>query len=152
MPFDKISPSLLRAMRRVTSAMFLALGAALLALGGTAVLDAASSPGLGWVLPAVAFVQGAFLANAGVMLAELTTRAPYKVGINVPFVAANCQTALTVGLVALGPALHPTPFGGAPFGAVSVLVLLGFGMNLVFVVMTKMHWNFTENTGKALPE
>lgn len=42
---------------------------------------------------------GALLASAGLMLLELTPTAPRKVAINVPFVAANFQVALSLGLV-----------------------------------------------------
>ena len=32
------------------------------------------------------------------------------------------------------------------------LCIIGFFMNVFFVVATKVHWNYTENTGKALPK
>lgn len=157
MQFDKISPAQLRIMRIVTAAMFMALGAALAYLGGEPLL--ADTPDMatpsGWALPAAGFVQGVFLINAGLMLLELTTSPPRKMAINVPFVAANFQTALSTGLVALGPALYHMPFIGtaAPSAPeLPVLVVLGFAINLTFVVMTKMHWNYTENTGKPLPK
>ena len=156
MPFDKISHQQLFLMRIVTALTFMALGAGLVYFGGTGALDlsrstSAGAPALPWVLAACAFVQGVFLTNAGLMLLELTTRPPLKVAINVPFVAANFQTALVVGLVALGPVLASV--AAAPQGG-PLLQALSLGSStftLLFVVMTKLHWNFTENTGKALP-
>jgi len=71
----------------------------------------------------------------------------------VPFVAANFQTALCVGLVALGPALFLAPVTAAAAApTLSALCVAGVVLNLSFVVMTKLHWNFTENTGKPLPK
>ncbi|MFT5684718.1 MAG: hypothetical protein ACI8RZ_005662 [Myxococcota bacterium] len=145
MPFDKISPSMLRIMRLVTSAMLIALGGAMVYLGGVGALGADAAL-MAWALPVSAFVYGIFLANAGLMLLELTTRPPLKLSINVPFVAANFQTALCFGLVSLAPAIE-----GA-WSVLSILCVVGVVLNLSFVVMTKMHWNFTENTGKSLPK
>ncbi|MFT5587077.1 MAG: hypothetical protein ACI9VR_004685, partial [Cognaticolwellia sp.] len=138
--------------------LLMSLGAALVYLGGDWAMDfnptATGAPAaLVWALPVSGFVQGVFLANAGLMLLELTTRPPRKLAINVPFVAANFQTALCTGLVALGPALYFAPIVGAEtaeIAALPVISLISFGMTLTFVVMTKLHWNFTENTGKEL--
>ena len=158
MPFDQISPAQLRAMRVVTALMFLLLGAALAGLGALGALRLGPEVGglplaVVWGLPVAALAQGLFLANAGAMLLELISRPPFKVAINVPFVAANFQIALCVGLLAMGPALYFAPVVGAPAAdpALPPLVAAGFAMNLMFVVMTQLHWNCTENTGKALP-
>ena len=159
MPFDKISPSQLRLMRVATAMMFMVLGAALAYFGASGALSDAPAPVglppvLAWGLPVAALVQGLFLTNAGAMLLELVTPPPLKVAINVPFVAANFQTALVVGLIAMGPALYFAPSLGAAAAAdpkLPLLVAAGFAMNFMFVMMTKLHWNFTENTGKPLP-
>jgi hypothetical protein len=153
MPFDRISPSLLRTMRILTGLSLLALSGALVWLSGSHLLDPAHTGALtDWALPAAAVVQGIFLGNAGLMLLELVTRPPFRLAINVPFVASSFQTALTVGLVALAAVLHPAAreaVGGPLLPALSVAAL---GLNFTFVVMTKLHWNHTANTGKALPK
>lgn len=159
MPFDKISPKQLFMMRILTGAMFMAMGVGLAVLSGPCVLDASActtrlpSPA-SWLFPFAALNFGVLLANAGMMLLELVTKPPFKVAINVPFVAGNFQTSLCVGLVAVGLAGKHASLSGDASSAVltmQVLCFAGFAMNLLFVVMTKMHWNFTENTGKALP-
>ncbi len=159
MPFDKISPQMLFVMRIATGLTFVALGAALLYLAGGCVLSTeqcttrfAAPTGSLYLFAGLNF--GAFLLNAGAMLLELVTKPPLKMGINVPFVASNFQTALVVGLVALGLSVKHAGLDGAASGDVSLiqtLVFAGFALNLMFVMMTKMHWNFTANTGKALP-
>jgi hypothetical protein len=150
MPFDRISPAQMRAMRLVTAAAFLALSGGLLWLSAATVRSAgAGASSLDLALPLAAFVQGAFIGNAGLMLAELTTRAPRKLSINVPFVAANFQTSLTVGLVALAPAV--TLPGAASGTALPGLVMGALALNLMFVVLTKLHWNHAANTGTARP-
>ncbi|MFT4627633.1 MAG: hypothetical protein ACI8PZ_006320 [Myxococcota bacterium] len=155
MPFDKISLRQLFFMRLLTGAMFMALGVGLAWLGGSCAVDPAQCV-TGAVSPAdqmfwfASITFGALLLNAGMMLLELTTRPPFKVAINVPFVAANFQVSAAIGLVALGFAVHRIIGSGA--SAIELLCVGGFAMNLVFVVMTKLHWNFTENTGKALPK
>ncbi len=158
MPFDKISPKQLFVMRILTGLTFLALAGAIVVLAGGALLDPtgftsrfAQPTDSMLYLATVAF--GALLANAGLMLLELVTKPPFKMAINVPFVAANFQTALGFGLVAVGLwAKHATLAGESDLGTLQAVTFAGFGMNLFFVVMTKMHWNFTENTGKALPK
>ena len=67
--------------------------------------------------------------------------------------AAHFQTALCVGLLAMGLALYFAPVVGAPAAdpALPPLVAAGIAMNRMFVAMTKLHWRFTEHTGKALP-
>ena len=151
MPFDKISPQMLFLMRIATGLTFFAMGAGLMVLSGGCVLEpgtcaarfAAPTSGL-YFLTALLF--GALLANAGMMLLELVTKPPFKVAINVPFVAANFQTSLVFGLVALGLSIkHATLAGDASggVGAIQALCIAGFALNLVFVLMTKAHWNFT---------
>jgi predicted phosphoribosyltransferase len=89
------------------------------------------------------------------MLLELTMKPPIKLSLGVPFVAANFQVATSVGIAAsvlsVKRLLLP---GDAPAGVIAVqaLCLAGFALCFVFVVMTKLHYNFTENTGKALPK
>ena len=160
MPFDKISPGQMLLMRLLTGAMFLAMGGALAYLAGGCVL----TPGecttrfegsTAWIFLLAALNFGVLLANAGMMLLELVTRPPFKMAINVPFVAGNFQTALCFGLIAVGLSVkHATLPGEAASAvlAVQTLCIAGFAMNLFFVLMTKMHWNFTENTGKPLPQ
>ncbi len=159
MPFDRISRSQLFWMRVATAFTFGALGLGLAVLAGGA-LFAAVPPAtrfdgqVGGLFLLCALVYGLSLTNAGAMLLELVTVPPFKMAINVPFVAANFQTALVMGLVALVFAVqHAARAGEAGAAAVLVQWLLmgGFGLNLLFVLMTKAHWNFTENTGKPLP-
>ncbi len=160
MPFDKISPQMLFVMRILTGLMFVAMGVGLLYLAGGCVLDSSqcttrfAQPTDGMFLfSAVLF--GALLANAGAMLLELVTKPPMKMAINVPFVAANFQTAVVFGLVAMGLALRHATLPGeasANVATIQALSIAGFAMSLMFAVMTKMHWNFTENTGKPLPK
>lgn len=159
MPFDKISPQQMFFMRLVTGLTFLALGAALVAFSAPCVLDAGAcvtrfpAPA-SWLFPFAALNFGVLLANAGVMLLELVTKPPFKMAINVPFVAGNFQTALCAGLVTLGLAVqHARLPGPASSGVLTLqtVTFAGFAMNLFFVLMTKAHWNFTENTGKPLP-
>lgn len=159
MPFDRISPQQMFWMRVATAATFLALGLALALLAGVALF--ADSPAVtrfgeptGALFLLVAMVFGVFLINAGMMLAELVTKAPLRMAINVPFVAANFQVALAVGLVTMVFTVqHLQRAGEASAAVLSVqtLTLVGFVLNLTFVMMTKAHWNFTENTGKELP-
>jgi hypothetical protein len=149
-PFDKISPRQLLLMRLITAAMFMAAGIALVILGSQAAVDmpVLSLPAqLSWAQPVSALVFGVFAANAGMMLLELTTKPPMKVAINVPFVAANFQVSLCFGLIAVGVAIAA---GGSAL--LTALVIATFGLNFMFVLMTKLHWNFTENTGKPLPK
>ena len=47
------------------------------------------------------------------------------------------------------PAARLSLFGGVL--TLQTVTFAGFAMNLFFVLMTKAHWNFTENTGKPLP-
>ena len=145
MPFDRISPAMLRTMRIVTALSFLGLGGALAALAGLEA-RAAAAP----MATTALAVFGVFLLNAGMMLGELITRVPRKIAINVPFVAMNFQVALTVGLVALGALALEGPAAVSPH--LGALGAVGFASCLMFVMMTKLHWNFTENTGKALPK
>jgi hypothetical protein len=158
MPFDKISPQQLFIMRILTGLTFLALAGAIVVLAGGNLLDPTHATSrftapTDSMLYLVTVAFGALLANAGLMLLELVTKAPFKVAINVPFVAANFQTAVVFGLVAAGLwAKHATLGGESDLGTLQALTFAAFGMNLFFVVMTKMHWNFTENTGKALPK
>jgi hypothetical protein len=160
MPFDKISLRQLFVMRILTALMFMGMGAGLVALAGGCVLAPTQcstrfAHPTDWLFLFAALNFGVLLANAGLMLLELVTKPPLKISINVPFVAANFQTALCFGLIAAAFAAKHLTLVGAVSGGVSVMVALclaGSGMNLVFVVMTKLHWNFTENTGKALPK
>ena len=160
MPFDKISPQQLFVMRILTGLMFMGLGLGVVFTAGSAVLDPSQvstryPEPTGWLFVFAALNFGVLLTNAGMMLLELVTKAPFKMAINVPFVAGNFQTALALGLVAMGLSVrHAMLAGEASSGVVAMqwLCLAGFAMNLFFVVMTKMHWNFTENTGKALPK
>ena len=160
MPFDKISPQQLLVMRILTGVTFLAIGGGLAYLAGGCVLDAGQCATrfegpAAWIYVLSALQFGVLLANAGMMLLELVTRPPFKMAINVPFVAGNFQTALCFGLIALGLSIrHATLPGDASSGVLTLqaLCMAGFAMNLFFVTMTKMHWNFTENTGKALPQ
>ena len=46
----------------------------------------------------------------------------------------------------------PRETSSAAAPTLKALCVAGFVMNLSFVVMTKLHWNFTENTGKPLPK
>ncbi len=65
------------------------------------------------------------------------------------------MTALCVGVVALGLSVQHATLPGEASSAVltmQALCIAGFAMNLLFVLMTKLHWNFTENTGKSLPQ
>jgi|GEM_PF-6635240 len=160
MPFDAISPKQLFVMRILTGVTFLALAGAILVLAGGCVLEPAQcttrfEAPTSWMLFFAALNFGALLANAGLMLLELVTKPPFKMAINVPFVASNMQTSLIFGLVAIGLwTKHATLSGDVSGGVASLQALCaaGFALNLTFVVMTKMHWNFTENTGKPLPE
>ena len=160
MPFDKISLSQLFVMRILTGVMFLAIGGALAFVAGDCVVnpgecttrfEASTAPI--FLLAALSF--GVLVANAGMMLLELVTKPPFKMGINVPFVAGNFQTALCFGLIALGLSVRHAMLPGEASSAVltlQTLCMAGFTMNLFFVLTTKMHWNFTENTGKSLPQ
>lgn len=160
MPFDKISPGQMLVMRILTGVMFLAIGGAVAYLAGSCMFDPGEcttrfegTTAPIFLLAALNF--GVLLANAGMMLLELVTRTPFKMGINVPFVAGNFQTALCFGLIALGLSVkHAALPGEASSGVLTMqmLCMAGFAMNLFFVIMTKMHWNFTENTGKPLPQ
>ena len=160
MPFDKISPSHLLRMRILTGAMFVALGGGLAYVAGGCVLhpEACTTRWQGPTASLFLFAAlnfGVLLANAGLMLLELVTKPPFKMAINVPFVAGNFQTALCVGLVALGLSVRHATLPGEASSAVltiQALCIAGFAMNLLFVLMTKLHWNFTENTGKSLPQ
>lgn len=159
MPFDKISLRQLFLMRILTGLTFLAIGGGLAWTAGGCLLEGTQcttrfEAPAGGVFLFASLNFGALLASAGLMLLELTTKAPLKVAINVPFVAANFQVALALGLVAFGVAVrHAMAVGPASSEAMVLqwLCLGGFAFNLMFVVMTKLHWNFTENTGKALP-
>lgn len=158
MPFDKISPQQLFIMRILTGAMFMAIGGALAYLSGSSLLaqQTGETRDLTYFFAALCF--GVLLANAGMMLLEHVTAPPYKLAINVPFVAGNFQTSLCFGLIAgwLSIAQYAPenrPFGdSSSMGIVQVLCLAGFAMNLFFVMTTKLHWNFTENTGRQLPK
>jgi drug/metabolite transporter superfamily protein YnfA len=159
MPFDRISKTQMFWMRVVTATSFVVLGLGLAALAGSA-LFAESPPAtrlhghLGGLYLFASLAYGLFLTNAGVMLFELITVPPMKMSINVPFVAGNFQTALVVGLITVVFSIaHATGVGEAQPVALQIqwLTLAGFVLNLMFVLMTKAHWNFTENTGKPLP-
>lgn len=147
-------------MRILTGVTFLAIGGGLAYLAGGCVLDAGQcatrfAGPAAWFYLLATLNFGVLLANAGMMLLELVTKPPFKMAINVPFVAGNFQTALCFGLIALGLSVrHATLPGEASSGILTMqtLCVAGVAMNLVFVVMTKMHWNFTENTGKPLPQ
>lgn len=160
MSFDTISPKQLLVMRIFTGFLFLAIGGGLTYLAGGCVLDAGQCATrfegpTAWIYLLATLQFGVLLANAGMMLLELVTKPPFKMAINVPFVAGNFQTALCLGLVALGLSIrHATLHGEASSGVLimQALCMAGFAMNLFFVLMTKMHWNFTENTGKPLPQ
>lgn len=160
MPFDKISPPQMFVMRILTGLMFMGIGGVLAYFAGGCVLDAAQCTSrfegpTASTYPLVALLFGVLLANAGMMLLELVTKPPLKMAINVPFVAGNFQTSLCFGLVAFGLSVkHATLSGGAAgaLTAIQIGCVVGFVMNAFFVVMTKMHWNFTENTGKSLPQ
>jgi hypothetical protein len=159
MPFDKISLRQLFIMRIFTGLMFMAMGSALALMAGSCTLDPtqcttrfASPADNSFMFAALTF--GVLLTNAGIMLLELVTKPPMKLSINVPFVAANFQMALCFGVIAAGVAANHATLSGpvsSNVGTIQALCLAGFAMNLFFVVMTKLHWNFTENTGKALP-
>ncbi|MFT6399646.1 MAG: hypothetical protein ACJAYU_004415 [Bradymonadia bacterium] len=137
----------------------LALGGTLAYLAGGAVMDMASVetrfPGqTSELFMTAALFFGVLLGNAGAMLLQLVTVPPLKMTSNVPFAAANFQTSVAFGLVTAWLAVkHVTTSGDASGEVVVVqhLVIAGFVLNLMSVVMAKMHWNFTENTGKALP-
>ncbi|MFT6146567.1 MAG: hypothetical protein ACJATT_004630 [Myxococcota bacterium] len=149
MPFDKLCVSKLRLMRLATAALFMTAGLALVILGGLEAsqpIAGALPSHLAWAPPVSALVFGVLVASAGMMLLELTTKSPMKVALTVPFVAANVQVALSFGLIAVGVAVVS---GG--FSLVNILVFATFVMNLLFATMTKVHWNFTENTGKKIP-
>lgn len=159
MPLDRITPSQLRVMRVLTGMAFVGLGGLLAftsgsgLLGGDLVTRFAEPIGALWLFASLVF--GVQLVNAGGMLLELVTAPPIKMGINVPFVAASFQSALTMGLVAVPFAVvHLMRAGDASpsLAWVPLLVLAGFALNLAFVMLTKLHWNFTANTGKALPK
>jgi len=160
MPFDKISPRQLFLMRVFTGIMFMVMGAGLAFLAARCALDPAQhstrlAAPAEWMFYFAALNFGVFLTNAGMMLLELVTKPPFKMAINVPFVAANFQTAIVAGLIALGFSLQHLSLAGTASSdvvAIQWLCIAGFGMNLSFVIMTKMHWNFTENTGKPLPK
>jgi len=160
MPFDKISPHQLFIMRILTGTTFVALGGVLAVLSGMGLFDLAqgashSDAPLNWIFYFATLNFGVFLANAGLMLLELITRPPMKLAINVPFVAANFQTALCLGLVATVFAVQRAFLPGTTSSmvpGVEALSIIGCFMNLFFVVMTKLHWNYTENTGKPLPK
>jgi hypothetical protein len=160
MPFDKISPQQMFVMRILTALCFVATGGTLAALSGASLFGLMEgstrfTDTLEGLYLLVGLTFGVFLVNAGAMLMELVTAPPMKMGINVPFVAGNFQTSLTIGLVALLFTLrHVTMAGDASPAVVAIqaLAIAGFALNLVFVMMTKLHWNFTENTGKALPK
>ncbi len=159
MPFDRISKPQMFWMRVATSTSFAVLGLGLAVLAGGALFaeptPATRLPGqLGSLYLLAAMAYGLFLTNSGMMLLELVTVPPIKMAINVPFVAGNYQTALVVGLITMVFAIaHATGAGEAQPVAVQIqwLAMAGFVLNLTFVLMTKAHWNFTENTGKALP-
>ncbi len=160
MPFDKISPRLLFILRILTGVSLLAIGGVLAYLAGAACLDptqsvARFSAPTNMVFYVAGLVFGVLLANAGMMLLELVTKPPFKMAINVPFVAANFQTAAAVGIVAMvfavKHALLPAEMSG-DVQLIQVLSIVGFAFCMTFVVMTKMHYNFTENTGKELPK
>ncbi len=154
MPFDTISLKQLFIMRILTGAMFMALGGALAYLSGGKLLaqQTSETPDLIYFFAALCF--GVLLTNAGMMLLEHVTAPPYKLAINVPFVAGNFQTSLCFGLIAGWLSLEQkTPLGeSSTMGIVPGLCLASFAMNLLFVMTTKLHWNFTENTGKHLPK
>ncbi len=160
MPFDKISPQQMFIMRILTGLMFVGLGIALALSAGGCVVDpmqctARFEPPTSGLYYLAALNFGVLLANAGMMLLELVTKPPFKMAINVPFVAGNFQTSLCFGVVALGLSVQHATLAGEVSSAVTAiqgLCMASFAMNLFFVVMTKMHWNFTENTGKALPK
>jgi hypothetical protein len=147
-------------MRIVTGLAFVVLGAVLALTSGGALLGGADvatrfegAVGALWLFASLVF--GVQLLNAGAMLLELVTPAPLKMGIDVPFVAGSFQSALAMGLVALPFAVAHLSRDGdvaATVTWVPMLVLVGFALNLTFVMLTKLHWNFTENTGKALPK
>lgn len=159
MPFDRISVHQLFVMRILTSLMFLALAAGIVGTAATSLLDPQGTVSrlegpLVVLFGFAALNFGMLLGNAGLMLLELVTKPPLKVAINVPFVAGNFQTALAVGLVSTAFAVrHATLAGSASSEVLAMqwLCLAGWAMNLFFVVMTKLHWNFTENTGRSLP-
>lgn len=145
-PFDRISAAMMRGMRIATGLGFVALGVGLVALALPA-LDgplAAAGP-LAW-LPAATALHGIFLVIAGGMLLELVTRPPLRLAINVPFVASSFQAALTVGLAVM--ALLAWGGTSVPLG-LALAGGAGFGANLLFVVMTKLHWNSEENRAAA---
>ncbi len=160
MPFDRISPRQLFWMRVVTGLMIGGLGLVLgLSAGGAliGVVDDTTrfAEPVGSLFLFASLVFAVHLVNAGMMLLELVTVPPVKIGINVPFVAGNYQTSLVYGLVALVFAGRHMMLAGDASSLVVVvpgLVVLGFVLNLVFVLLTKLHWNFTANTGRALPK
>jgi len=141
-PFDRISPALMRRMRIATGLSFagLGVGMVLAAVPGLRAPLAPAGP-LAW-LPAAAALHGVLLVNAGAMLLELVTRPPLRLALNLPFVAGSFQNALAVGLAVVGllgwaGATAPTPLAAT--------AAVGFAMNLLFVGMTKLHWNFEAN-------
>ena len=158
MPFDKISPQQLFIMRILTGAMFMAIGGALAYLSGSNLLAQQIGQTRDLIYFFAVLCFGVLLANAGMMLLEHVTPPPYKLAINVPFVAGNFQTALCFGLIAGWMSLEQYSALNRPFkdsstmSIVQALCLAGFAMNLFFVMTTKLHWNFTENTGKQLPK
>ncbi len=157
MPFDRISPTQLFWMRIATALSFFAVAGLLGTTAGACVLSAnacttAEAASVSYLFHTVALAQAIFFGNAAMMLLELVTKAPMRLAINVPFVAANFQVALCVGLLALVVGWGVDLGAAAPASATQtrMLITVGFALNLLFVVMTKLHWNFKENTGREL--
>lgn len=159
MPFDRISKTQMFWMRVVTATSFVVVGLAIAGLAGGALFaespPATRLPGqLAGLFLFASMAYGLSLTNAGAMLFELVTVPPMKMSIDVPFVAGNFQTALVMGLITMVFSIaHATGVGEAQPVALQIqwLTIAGFALNLMFVLMTKAHWNFTANTGKPLP-
>ena len=106
----------------------------------------------------MSLVHGVLVAHAGLCLLELLPKKPWKMSVDILFVLGQCANAMCFGLLATG--LNAKAHGlsllagtdSSKVYSVEILTYICTAMISFFVMVTKSHWNWKENTGREFPK
>jgi len=164
--FGVLTPSQLWVMRFFTGISFMGLGLALASQAGLCIVDTsqcsyADTSKYGYLAVSVylmSLVHGVLVAHAGLCLLELLPKKPWKMSVDIPFVLGQCANAMCFGLIATGLNAKAHGLSLAPgtdsskVYSVEILTYICTAMISFFVMVTKSHWNWKENTGREFPK